>query len=198
VSGHAPDSLNGHGARLVSGVRAGEPQALGALYDLTAERLRQVARRALTNDADAEDVVHDLFVGLPEALRHYRESGRLMSWLVTCTMRLALMRRRAGVRRRESAFDDSWQNVSTAPAADRPDLAPEVDEAYRRIAALPDGLRDVVLLRSEGLSHAEIAETLGISEGNSRIRLTRALERLLPPPVVAHGTRAHSENTPHD
>jgi RNA polymerase sigma-70 factor (ECF subfamily) len=172
----SPDPLSTRAAALVPGVRADDPAALGALYDLVAQRLRHVAQRALGNAADAEDVVHDLFVGLPEALRHYREGGRLMSWLVTCTMRLALMRRRASVRHHPA----DWADADQTPAPDRPDLAPEVADAFQRIAALPEALRDVVLLRIEGLQHAEIAQTLGISEGNSRIRLARALERLLP------------------
>lgn len=171
----SPDPLNRLATGLVEGVRAGDTGSLGALYDLAAARLQRVAHRALGDPTDAQDVVHDLFVGLPEALRHYREHGRFMSWLVTCTMRLALMRRRARVRARvapEAHADD-------LPSRDRPDLAPEVAEAFRRIEALPEPLRDVVLLRIEGLQHAEIAMSLGISEGNSRIRLARALERLL-------------------
>lgn len=198
MSGAASDSLNQRAALLVPAVRTGNPEALGALYDLTARRLHLVAQRAMANDADAEDVVHDLFVGLPEALRHYRESGRVMSWLVTCTMRLALMRRRAGARRRESAWEEAAEHVAGAAAVDRPDLAPEVDEAYRRIAALPEALRDVVLLRSEGLTHAEIAQALGISEGNSRIRLARALERLLPQSAGTPVARVHTEDRLHD
>ena len=44
---------------------------------------------------------------------------------------------------------------------------------------LPDHLRAVLVLKEiEGYAHAEIAELLGISEGASRVRLTRALKRL--------------------
>ena len=170
------DPVSRLAAALIPGVRSGDPESLGALYDLVAHRLHHMAQRTLGSHADAEDVVHDLFVGLPEALRHYRETGRCMSWLITCTMRLALMRRRSG-KRHEGA---DWEEAGRAPAVDRPDLAPEIAEAFHRIGQLPDALRDVVLLRIEGLQHAEIAHTLGISEGNSRIRLARALERLLP------------------
>ena len=180
------DTLNRQAAALVPLVRAGDADSLGSLYDLTAPRLRRVARRVLGNEADAEDVVHDVFVGLPEALRHYTESGRLLPWLVSCTMRVALMRRRAGARRREA----DWELARDSSTADRPDLAPEVQEAFARISELPDSLREVVLLRVEGLQHAEIASTLGISEGNSRIRLARALERLLPLRDTHHMPRA--------
>ncbi len=44
---------------------------------------------------------------------------------------------------------------------------------------LPDQLRAVLVLKEiEGYAHAEIAELLGISEGASRVRLTRALKML--------------------
>ena len=49
-----------------------------------------------------------------------------------------------------------------------------VDEEF-----LPDALRAVFVLRQiEGFSHPEIATLLGISEGNSRVRHSRALEQL--------------------
>jgi RNA polymerase sigma-70 factor (ECF subfamily) len=52
-------------------------------------------------------------------------------------------------------------------------------EAERLLAALPEPLRAVVVLRElEGMSHAEIARALGISEVTSRVRLVRGLERL--------------------
>ena len=48
--------------------------------------------------------------------------------------------------------------------------------------ALPIGLRQVVVLTLEGLSNAEVADIVGISENNVAVRLTRAraaLSRLL-------------------
>jgi len=47
------------------------------------------------------------------------------------------------------------------------------------VNTLPDQLRAVLVLKEiEGYAHAEIAELLGISEGASRVRLTRALKML--------------------
>ena len=48
--------------------------------------------------------------------------------------------------------------------------------------SLPIGLRQVVVLTLEGLSHAEVADIVGITENNVAVRLTRAraaLSRLL-------------------
>ena len=47
---------------------------------------------------------------------------------------------------------------------------------------LPLGLRQVVVLTLEGLSHAEVADIVGITENNVAVRLTRAraaLSRLM-------------------
>jgi RNA polymerase sigma-70 factor (ECF subfamily) len=68
--------------------------------------------------------------------------------------------------------------IADAGAEDRALLL----DLERRLAAVPVSLRTVLVLhRLEGFSHAEIAQTLGISEGSSRVRLTRALAILSTP-----------------
>ena len=50
------------------------------------------------------------------------------------------------------------------------------------VRELPLGLRQVVVLTLEGLSNAEVADVVGISENNVAVRMTRAraeLTRLL-------------------
>ena len=64
-----PDSSTDPDAVLVVRARLGAPEALGTLYSRYAERLHRVAFHLTRSEVDAEDVVHDLFVGLPEALR---------------------------------------------------------------------------------------------------------------------------------
>lgn len=159
---------------LIDQVRSGDPHALGQLYDEFAPRLLRVAHQLLGSREDAEDAVHDMFVGLPEALRRYEERGALRAWLTTRTVRVALMRLRSVKRRREETLVDAGY-VSRHTTGD---LA-NASELERAIAMLPDSLRAVFVLRQvEGFTHPEIATLLGISEGNSRVRHTRALEQL--------------------
>ena len=116
--------------------------------------------------------MHDVFVGLPEALGRYEERGSFVAWLKRVTARVALMRLRSGKRRREVTLDD-------AAAQTEPGMASERDGLEAAVNTLPDHLRAVLVLKEiEGYAHAEIAELLGISEGASRVRLTRALKRL--------------------
>ena len=52
-------------------------------------------------------------------------------------------------------------------------------DVQRAVAALPESLRDVFILKQvEGYRHNEIATLLGITEGASRVRLTRAVDAL--------------------
>jgi RNA polymerase sigma-70 factor (ECF subfamily) len=160
---------------LVAAVRNGDSQALGALYDTFAVTLYRTALRLTGEPSEAEDVVHDCFVGLPEALRKYEERGTLGPWLTTMIVRIVLMRRRAEGRRREAPMT----LLEATPGNERSDAAAESADARRAIAALPAALRDVFVLREvEGYTHDEIATLLGISVGASRVRLTRASEAL--------------------
>ncbi|HEV8358329.1 MAG TPA: sigma-70 family RNA polymerase sigma factor [Gemmatimonadales bacterium] len=157
---------------VVAAARAGDPAALAMLYRRFADAALAVAYRLLLSRADAEDVVHDLFLGLPEALRKYEERGALAAWLKRVTVRLALSRLRAPSRR-EVALEAAHA-VATRPA----DPAGRID-LVDALAALPASLRAVLVLKEiEGFSHAEIAGMLGISTGASEVRLHRALRTM--------------------
>ena len=158
-------------AELVALVTGGDLAALGALYDRYAGILLAVAYRLLMSRADAEDVVHDVFVGLPEALRRYEERGALASWLKRVTVRVALSRLRHDEVRAAQSLDASL-GAPTRDAAAAMDLESAV-------AALPPSLRAVLVLKEiEGYSHAEIADMIGISVAASKVRLHRALRAL--------------------
>ncbi len=157
---------------LIAAARAGSAEALGTLYTRFGASLYRLAYRLTGSPDDAEDVVHDVFVGLPEALRHYEERGNLAAWLKRVTARVALMRLRQRGRRREVALD------ATLSAGD-----PSADEQHTALRAavdaLPHPLRCVLVLKEiEGYSHAEVGDLLGISAVASRVRLNRAMKRL--------------------
>src|SRR2546426_4641742 len=88
----------------IDGARRGDPEALASLYRTHGAVLFRLAYRLVGAREDAEDVVHDVFVGLPEALRRYEERGSFAAWLKRVTARVALMRLRSGKRRREVAL----------------------------------------------------------------------------------------------
>jgi len=157
----------------VEAARAGHPEALAVLYAQYAPDLLRLAFRLTGTVEDAEDVLQDVFVGLPEALRHYEERGNLRAWLRQVTARTALMLRRRTAVRREVSLDGS----TPATAAMEPTL--EQVALQRALEGLPGSLRAVFVLKvMEGYSHAEVAALLGIRRGTSEVRLYRAIRLL--------------------
>lgn len=159
--------------------RGGSRAALGALYRAHAERVFTLAYRITGSRDEAEDVLQDVFVGLPRALSSYDERGRFDSWLKRVTARAALMRLRAQRRKREETLDEPAADAAISRGAiDASAAAGHVIDRLameRALARLPQTLRTVFLLREvEGYAHDEIAELLGISAGASATRLSRA------------------------
>jgi RNA polymerase sigma-70 factor (ECF subfamily) len=157
-------------AVLLDRIRAGSPEALGELYTRYAEVVYHLAYRLTASLEDAEDVLQDVFLGLPRALEGYREQGRFESWLKRVAARTALMRLRSDRRRRTDPMDI----IETLPA---PEAGPVIDriEFRRVLREMPESLRVVFMLKEiEGYSHAEIADLLRISSGASAARLSRA------------------------
>ena len=161
---------------LVEHARSGSAASLEALYVRHADRLFTIARRLTGSSADAEDALHDLFVGLPELLRRYEERGRLDQWLTGVLVRLVLTRsrttrRQEAIAAREAVIDRELQQPVGDPWT--------TVDLERALAALPDALRGVFVLRQiEGYTHDDIAALLGISSAASRVRYFRALRQL--------------------
>jgi RNA polymerase sigma-70 factor, ECF subfamily len=150
-----------------------EPAALREIHRQHARTLHALAYRLTGCAADADDVIQDLFVGLPEALRRFDGRGALRGWLRTVTSRLALQRLRRERRRGEASLERAPER-GVAP----PDT--EAQATLRAaIDALPEPLRLVFVMRAiEGYSHAEIAELLGIRPNTAEVRMHRARQLL--------------------
>jgi RNA polymerase sigma-70 factor (ECF subfamily) len=160
---------------LLDALRQGTPAALATVYEQYAPDVLRLAQRILGSRADAEDLLHDLIVGLPELLNRYEERGDFRAWLRAVTVRRALMTLRRD-RRREQMI--SANSSASDPLARRDGRWDALDLAAA-IDWLPDTLRVVFVLRQlEGYSHAEVAELLSISPGASRVRHLRALRQL--------------------
>ncbi len=167
--------LRAPGPEWLAELRAGSPDAITACYREHAGALLLLALRLTGERADAEDVVQDVFVGLPEALRRYEERGLFAAWLRGLTTRHALGMHRRVRNRREVPHGVESHTI----AASGPEPAGDEARIERALAALSVNLRHVFVLRViEGHSHATIASMLGITPGTSEVRLSRAIKAL--------------------
>lgn len=162
-------------------VLAGESELFELLLRRYNQRLFRVARGIVATDAEAEDVLQDAWVRAYEHLATFRGEARLATWLARIAAHEALARVRKG-RRFVALSDEAPDEIPDAGLNDPEGLAArgELRAALERaIAALPPHYRAVVLLREvEGLSTAETAASLDLTEEAVKVRLHRARGRL--------------------
>ncbi|WP_445192824.1 RNA polymerase sigma factor [Sphingomonas sp. Tas61C01] len=151
--------------------------------------------RACTGEPDeALDLVQETFVAAHHALSRYDAERSMKAWLSTIAINKCRdWGRKRTVRRflsfalpidgqAEAVVDE--EPAADAAASDRQEL----DRVTRAIATLPMNLKEVLVLRTiEGLSQAETAEVLGVSQKAIETRLYRARARLIEKLNVAQG-----------
>lgn len=169
-----------HDTVLIERLKSGSLQALHELYCRHGKLVYRIALRITESPEDAEDVLQDLFLGLPEAISSYEGRGRFEVWVGRVAARMALMRIRRASRRREVPFE------TLAAAGREPgtisDGGARVDSVNleRALTQLSEMDRAVFVLKEvEGYSHAEIGATLGITTAASAVRLHRAKRELM-------------------
>lgn len=172
------------GPRLLEQVARGDHQALAALFDRYAPSAFGLAVRVCNNRSLAEDVLQEAFVSIwQRAGRFNPEIGSVTTYLLAIVHNKAVDAvRHEEVRRRLEAREEA--------AALRPEpSADEVSDATwlrilrcqvrSAIASLSVPQREALeLAYFAGLSHREVAETLGIPLGTAKSRLRDGLIRL--------------------
>lgn len=160
---------------LLAALTSGQAAALATIYRRYSGLVYRLALRFTGSEADAEDVLQNVFVALPESVGRLQAAASFEPWLRRMAVRTAMMKLRSGTRRSrveaEAAFSGSRRSEQGN------DLSRlELEEA---VAKLPETLRFVFVLREiEGLPHEEIAELLGISRHASQQRMHRARAQL--------------------
>ncbi len=168
--------------RLAARAAGGDRRAFEALVTRHRRAVYRLCWSVTGNPADADDAAQETFLRVFRALPSYDPERPFAPWLRKIAWNCGLSVRRdgqAGVPK-VSAEEHS----DPADPAGGPEDAASGNEEKRRVeaamAGLPEELRTVMVLRAvEGLSYAEIAETVGIPAGTVMSRLSRARERLL-------------------
>jgi len=173
---------------LVAALRRGDPTAADDLVAAYGDRACRLATRITRNAQDAEEAVQDAFLSVIRKIDTFRGDATFGSWIYRIVANAAYQCCR---RRRRRGADVSLDNLlpvfdprgrHVAPVVD---WSTSVDDPARQtelrlvlsaaIEELSDDYRAVVVLRDvEGLPHREIAETLGLTVVNVKMRVHRA------------------------
>ena len=195
--------------QLVEQAQAGDFDAFDQLVTLHERRLYALAWQLTQNHHDAQDAVQSALLAVVERFDTFRGEASFGTWAtrITVNQTLKLLRRRSA--QRTATLDGDGTSIEMPQyiaewhdpqqALDRQELR-QVLEAG--IADLPQGQRLVFVLRDvQGMSVAETAEMLGLSESNVKVRLLRArlgLREYLTRRFGDERTRRVPDHTGHD
>jgi RNA polymerase sigma-70 factor (ECF subfamily) len=135
-------------------------EACEQLYRTHAPSAFRRALRLLGNIADADDVVHDVFLTLFERFEQFRGDSSVSTYLYGVMTNACLNRIRNQRRRRSLEEMGHW----VAPAHDTGNAAESNVAANQILASLPDRLAEVAVYHYlDELTQREIAAILGCS-----------------------------------
>ncbi|HAT67448.1 MAG TPA: RNA polymerase subunit sigma-70 [Flavobacteriaceae bacterium] len=134
--------------------------------------------RLYTNDKDSHnDLFQEITIQLWKAFPKFRGEAKFSTWMYRVALNTAITLYRKSKR---SVKTQDFEGVSFKITAEEYD--PLVEEQlklmYTAVKTLSDIDKALVFLYLENKNYREIAETLGISEVNARVKMNRIKEKL--------------------
>ena len=174
--------------RLMLEVREDDAAAFGELMLRYQNRVLTVLAHLIGNRDLAEDLTQDVFLRVFRARKSYVPGSKFSTWLFTIVNNVAANARRSLSRRREVVLEGSesgplgvnpLEALATAASGQMPtrqlDKAELRDVVRMAVAELGERQRMAVLLNKfEGMSYAEIAETMDLTPQAIKSLLSRA------------------------
>ena len=150
------------------------------LYDSAFNILLRVAYRITYSWEAAEDICQESFFRLYEKNMVFPNQDEAKYWLIRVVKNASLNYAKRKERERKAyqkAFREDRREEETGEGLlVKKEASEEVKSALEK---LPDNLRMVLVLKEYAdMNYKEIGKTLGISEGNVKVRVFRARERL--------------------
>jgi RNA polymerase sigma factor (sigma-70 family) len=174
---------------LIKACQKQNSKAQEELYHLYKKTLFVLSLKYCQNEAEAEDNLHNAFIEILTNIKQYKGTGSFEGWMKRITI--------------NKAIDSYKSSYKLTPISDKtfPDTEIEeneldeysIDYILSLVQNLPNQYRLVFCLYElDNYSHAEIADTLGISIGTSKSNLHRA--KMILKEQIKANTPIHNTN----
>jgi len=185
MSDSPPAALAKDEALLVTEAKTGSYAAFEELVNRYEKKIYRLGLNITGSPEDAEDVLQETFLKAYTHLPEFREDSRFYTWLVRIGVNEGLMKLRRRRADKSVPIDDPVDEEGAVMPREFTDWKPNPEQLLAQTelrtiltgaaGALPSTFRTVFFLRDvEGLSTAETAELLGLTESAVKARLFRA------------------------
>ena len=163
--------------RLIERCKQGDANALGELYKAYASKMRGVCLRYVDDHQAVDDVLHDAFLIIFTSFDRLRDTSKAESWMMTITRNVAL-KYNEHLRSQQTVTLDAADAIADVESEQSVKGIP-IEDVMQMVDRLPEGYAKVFRLSVfEGMTHKEIATTLGIEPHSSSSQLARAKKML--------------------
>lgn len=155
---------------------------LTEIYDQYYQRVRKFILHTVRNEWLADDLVQETFIKVNQNLENLRDPAKLQAWIFRIAHNLCQDYFRQQGKSANLGIDEVSEETVPSKA---PTTQQELEQGQMRkcvfglVNRLPESLRSVIILSDVSeFNQKEIAEILGITVGNVKIKLHRARKKL--------------------
>ncbi|MEL1240615.1 RNA polymerase sigma factor [Flavobacterium flavipallidum] len=138
--------------------------------------LFKVSKMYMDNKDDQEDLFQEIVYQLWKAFESFKGESQFSTWMYRVAINTAIV-----FLKKEKRKVDKYELSSTNIHEEECDVdgkEKQIECFYKAVQKLEKIDKAIIFYQLEGFSHREIGESLGISEGNARVKLNRAKEKL--------------------
>ncbi len=138
--------------------------------------LYKVSKMYMDNHDDQQDLFQEIVCQLWKSYDSFRNESQFSTWMYRVAVNTAIV-----FLRKEKRKVDKYEIASENIKDDEGDShikESQIDHFYKAVQKLEKIDKAIIFYQLEGFSHKEIGDNLGISEGNARVKLNRAKEKL--------------------
>lgn len=154
-------------------------QMTEAIWQQFHDNLANFIRKRVSNEADAQDILQDVFIKIHQNINQLKDETRLTAWVYQITRNTIhdYYRLQPDWVALPDGLIDGEANVETAVS---PDLTQEVAQWLRPMTeTLPQKYREAIqLVEFEGMSQREMGEQLQLSISGAKSRVQRGRQHL--------------------
>ncbi|MEZ2445377.1 RNA polymerase sigma factor [Chitinophaga sp. RCC_12] len=138
--------------------------------------IHKISRMYMDAEDDQQDLTQEIIYQLWKSYDSFQHQSRFSTWMYRVALNTALVFFKK--EKRKMVVTDTMPEHMAMEENVTATKELQLTHFYRAVQKLERLEKALVFLHLENYSHKEIGENLGISEGNARIKLSRAKDKL--------------------
>lgn len=138
--------------------------------------LYKVSKMYMDNHHDQQDLFQEIVCQLWKSFDSFRNESQFSTWMYRVAINTAIVflkKEKRKVDKYEIASENIKEETDDSEIKEN-----QIKHFYKAVQKLEKIDKAILFYQLEGFSHKEIGDNLGISEGNARVKLNRAKEKL--------------------